>query len=70
MTKSDPDWDTTSFGFDLQEEDDKVLVQFWHTGWPDCNAHFKTASYCWAILLKGLKDYLEKGDIVPFENRA
>ena len=32
MVESDADWDPTSFGFDLKQHDDKVLVHFWHTG--------------------------------------
>ncbi|WP_411766566.1 SRPBCC family protein [Winogradskyella sp. A3E31] len=70
MTKSDPDWDPTSFGFDLEEKDNGVLVKFWHKDWPECNAHYKHSSFCWALLLKGLKDYLEKGLIIPFEERS
>lgn len=69
MTKSDADWDSTSFGFDLEQNKTNVLVNFWHIGWPECNAHFKRSSFCWAILLNGLKNYLEKGIIVPFEER-
>ena len=69
MTKSDADWDPTSFGFDLKETELGVKLGFWHVGWPECNTHFKRSSYCWAMLLKGLKDYLEKGIIVPFEDR-
>lgn len=69
MTKSDPDWDPTSFGFDLEEMKDQVQVKFWHVGWPECNAHFRKSSFCWAILLNGLKNYIEKGVIVPFEER-
>ncbi len=70
MTQSDADWDPTSFGFDLKENQANTQVEFWHVGWPSCNAHYKRSSYCWAILLKGLKDYIEKGVIVPFEERA
>jgi len=70
MTKSDPDWDPTSFGFDLEEVDRKVLLKFSHVGWPECNHHFRRSSFCWAILLKGLKEYLEKGIILPFEKRS
>ncbi|MDF0716438.1 SRPBCC domain-containing protein [Muricauda sp. 334s03] len=70
MTKSDPDWNPTSFGFDLEENSTgTVLLKFWHTGWPKCNHHFRRSSYCWAILLKGLKDYVEHGKIIPFEER-
>lgn len=69
MTQSDPDWDPTTFGFDLEESGSAVIVNFCHGDWPACNAHFKIASFCWAILLQGLKNYLEKGSIIPFEER-
>lgn len=70
MTKSDPDWESTSFGFDLEQKEGKVQVKFWHTGWPACNEHFRRSSFCWAILLNGLKNYVEHGKVVPFEERA
>lgn len=70
MTKSDDDWNPTSFGFELEKSDEKVLVHFSHTGWTECNAHFKTASFCWALLLYGLKNNVEKGIIIPFEERS
>ena len=70
MTDSDADWDPTSFGYDLIAEEEGTLLQFWHKGWPELNHHFRRSSYCWAILLKGLKDYLEQGIVIPFEKRA
>lgn len=69
MTESDEDWDFTTFGFDLERKEKSALVKFWHIGWPECNAHFRRSSFCWAMLLNGLKNYLEKGIIVPFEER-
>lgn len=69
MTKSDTDWNSTSFGFDLDQKNDKVQVKFWHIGWPECNAHFRRSSFCWAILLNGLKNYVENEIIIPFEER-
>lgn len=70
MLKSDADWNPTSFGFDLLQENNKVKVQFWHTGWLECNAHFRTTSFCWAMLLNGLKNYVEKDIVIPFEKRG
>ena len=70
MTQSDADWDPTTFGFDLEKMENGTMVHFWHKGWPECNHHFKRSSYCWAILLRGLKNYLEKGVILPFEERS
>ncbi|WP_299670973.1 SRPBCC domain-containing protein [uncultured Polaribacter sp.] len=69
MTKSDEDWESTSFGFDLEEKNNFVQVNFWHVGWRECNANFRRSSFCWAMLLNGLKNYVEKGKIVPFEER-
>ena len=69
MTKADQDWNSTTFGFDLDEVDNKVQVKFHHIGWPERNDHFRRSSFCWAMLLKGLKDYIEKGKIIPFEER-
>ncbi|MEO1626403.1 MAG: SRPBCC domain-containing protein [Bacteroidota bacterium] len=69
MTKSDEDWDPTSFGFDLEQNKEETLVKFSHVDWPACNAHFRRSSFCWAILLKGLKDYVEEGTVVPFDKR-
>lgn len=70
MTRSDADWDPTSFGFEIEEAENGVRLHFFHKDWPACNAHFKTASFCWAMLLNGLKIYLEKGIILPFEERS
>ncbi|WP_422107221.1 SRPBCC family protein [Winogradskyella sp.] len=69
MTKSDADWDPTTFGFDLEEKDNGIYLQFFHKDWVESNTNFKHSSFCWAMLLKGLKDYLEKGIIVPFKDR-
>lgn len=70
MTKSDPDWDPTTFGFDLLKIPKGVLVKFWHKNWPLDNDHFKKSSFCWALLLNGLKNYVEKGVIIPFKERS
>lgn len=70
MTSSDEDWDPTSFGFDLKDTNPgEVLVRFSHTGWKECNAHFRRSSYCWAMLLHNLKNYIENGIIIPFDER-
>lgn len=70
MTKSDLDWNSTIFGFEMDESNGNVNLQFTHLGWPECNSHYRTASFCWAMLLKGLKDYIENGTILPFKERS
>ncbi|SFU28629.1 Activator of Hsp90 ATPase homolog 1-like protein [Pustulibacterium marinum] len=69
MTKADEDWNPTTFGFRLQEVEDRTLLQFYHINWPECNHHFRRSSFCWAMLLNGLKNYLEKEIIIPFNER-
>ena len=69
MTKSDKDWDPTTFGFDLEEKENGTYLRFSHVNWPMNNDHLKHSSFCWALLLNGLKNYLEKGIVIPFEER-
>ncbi|GAB1856331.1 hypothetical protein MHTCC0001_11660 [Flavobacteriaceae bacterium MHTCC 0001] len=69
MTKSDADWNPTTFGFDLKPKENGTLVEFSHINWPKQNHHFKHSSFCWAVLLSGLKNYLEKGIVISFEER-
>ena len=70
MIESDADWNPTTFGYDIGHKEDSTYLRFFHKDWPECNDHFKHSSFCWALLLKGLKDYVEKGTIIPFEERA
>lgn len=69
MTHADEDWSPTSFGFDMYEVKGKVQLEFWHKGWPSCNEHYRRSSFCWAMLLNGLKNYIEKGVVTPFKDR-
>lgn len=69
MTESDENWNPTTFGFDIEESKDGVQLKFSHTNWLKCNAEFRQSSFCWALLLNGLKNYLEKGEIIPFSDR-
>jgi uncharacterized protein YndB with AHSA1/START domain len=68
-TKTDKDWNPTTFGFNLKDHDHGTLVEFTHKDWQENNHEFRNTSYCWALLLKGLKKYLETGVVVPFEER-
>lgn len=70
MTKSDKDWNPTTFGFDLEERDNGTYLKFSHVNWPEENDHLKHSSFCWAMLLNGLKNYIEKGTIILFEERS
>lgn len=70
MTTANENWNNTTFSFYLSKHNNHVKLQFSHCNWPENNEHFKISSFCWAILLKGLKDYLEKGTIIPFKERS
>ena len=71
LDESDSDWQPTSFGIELTEEDTgTTIVSFYHRDWREANRHFRIASFCWAMLLNGLKNYVEKGIVVSFENRS
>lgn len=70
MTESDEDWLPTHFGFELVVIDDATRLQFYHKGWHSQNHHYRRTSYCWAILLRGLKGYVENGEIIPFVERT
>jgi len=70
MKETMSDWQPTSFGFKLSAKDSHTRVSFYHKGWQTDGNHFEHTSYSWALLLKGLKDYIEKDIILPFEARA
>lgn len=69
MTDADEDWNPTHFSFEIEPQTEGVLLHFAHANWQSTNAHYRRTSYCWAILLQGLKNYLEKGSIIPFAER-
>jgi len=70
MTKADSDWVPTSFGYDLSDQQNSTRLSFFHKDWPENNHHYRKSGWCWAILLNGLKDYVENGIIIPFDQRA
>lgn len=70
MTKADDDWNPTTFGYDLKEVEGGTLLQFVHKDWPYLNHHYRHSGYCWAHLLKGLKDLVEQGQETPFLERS
>ena len=69
MTQADNDWLGTKIGFNLTDHRERTDVQFYHTGWPQENEHFKISSYCWAMYLRILKRHVEFGESVPYEKR-
>jgi uncharacterized protein YndB with AHSA1/START domain len=69
MTQADDDWKHTRVGFLLTPKGNNTEVAFYHTGWPENNAHFRISSYCWAMYLRILSRYVALGEQVPYEKR-
>jgi uncharacterized protein YndB with AHSA1/START domain len=65
MVKTMDDWRDTKVGFELTEKDGNTQVHFFHLGWAHPNEHFGITTFCWGQLLNGLKNYVEKGIIIP-----
>ena len=69
MEDSDEDWEGTKVGITLSPFEDKILVSFYHTGWPKDNHHYRRSNFCWAYLLHNMKLLVERQQVVPFEDR-
>jgi hypothetical protein len=69
MTKADEEWMPTSFGYIITPQEDGCILKFYHSGWAAQSEHYCIASFCWAMLLNGLKQYIEQGVVIPFEKR-
>jgi uncharacterized protein YndB with AHSA1/START domain len=69
MIEAMEDWMGTEVGVKLTEEKGVTTVDFFHSGWREPNTHFRISTFCWGTLLNGLKQYVEKGTVVPFEQR-
>jgi uncharacterized protein YndB with AHSA1/START domain len=69
MTHADRDWMDTVVGFEFSRSGTGTQVRFYHRGWPDANAHYRTSCHCWALSLRILRRYLEFGEAVPYDRR-
>lgn len=69
MILSDSDWKDSVVSFELTPAQNSVTLHFSHIGWPENNPHYKSSSYCWAMYLRCLKGYVEKGIELEYELR-
>ena len=69
MTRSDDDWHDTRIRFEFERLEGGTRVRFAHSGWAEASEHFRVSSYCWAMYLRLLKRYLEKGEMVEYQYR-
>ena len=64
------DWVGARVGFELEPVEGGTKVRFHHSGWAEESEHFRISSYCWAMLLRLLKVYVETGAVTPHAHRA
>ena len=73
ITEAHPDWMGTRVGCELlpegSEEAPVTRVGFYHTGWPEPNAHWRVSNFCWAMYLRILRRNAEYGEEVEYERR-
>jgi uncharacterized protein YndB with AHSA1/START domain len=69
LTDADADWLGTRVGFELSPAESGTHVRFYHRGWADTGAHYRTSSHCWAMYLRILRRHLEHGESVPYDAR-
>ena len=69
MTQAMDDWMGTQVGIRLTPDKNGTLVDFFHQDWREANDHYRISNFCWGSLLTGLKNYVEKGVVVPFDMR-
>jgi len=69
LIAAEEDWQDTRVGFHLEENNGTTNVRFHHKGWPESNDHYRVSCYCWSMYLRLLKRYVERGEVVPYEDR-
>ncbi len=69
MTRADPQWIGTHVGVELSDAGPATYVRFRHTGWPSVSDNYRESSYCWAMYLRIMRRYLERGETVPYAKR-
>lgn len=70
ITRADPDWTSTRVGVELVDHPGGLTwVRFAHTGWREASEHFRISAYCWAMYLRILKHWIQRGETVPYDRR-
>jgi len=70
LTSASSDWMGARVGFRLQPAGDaQTQVRFYHTGWAEADDHYRTSSFCWAMYLRIMKRWVEKGEEVAYRDR-
>ncbi len=63
------EWIGTIIRFDISKEEDRSVLYFAHKNWDQQTEMFSQCSYDWAMFLRSLKQYCERGKGLPFPNQ-
>ncbi len=69
ITDAFPDWVGTEVWFDLTPMGTGTRLRFAHVGWGDVGDHYRVSNHCWALYLRLLRRYAERGEEVPYARR-
>jgi uncharacterized protein YndB with AHSA1/START domain len=69
FTTADDDWVGTRVRIELHAVDGGTRVRFSHRGWREEHDHFRTSSYCWAMYLRLMARFVERGEVVAYAER-
>jgi uncharacterized protein YndB with AHSA1/START domain len=64
--EGDEQWIGTTFSFDLEPENDQVILRFTHGNWEKPTDFFASCNYHWGIYLRSLKHLCETGKGEPY----
>ena len=70
LTYATNDWIDTRLNFIILPQDGYCILRFEHKEWRENSDHYRRTSYCWALYLRCLKDYVENDIIKPYNQRA
>ena len=70
LAKADADWTGTRVRVTLEDHPGGLVwVRFAHTGWREAGEHFRISAYCWAMYLRLLKQWVQRGETAPYGRR-
>lgn len=69
FSDAEPDWTGTRLVISLSEKEGLTWIDFRHLEWKSAGDHYRHTSFCWAMYLRLLKRYVERGEVVAYEAR-
>lgn len=70
LTDADADWKGSRVRISLDDHPGGLTwVRFAHDGWRDASEHYRISSYCWAMYLRHMKHWVQRGETVPYDRR-